>query len=292
MRINIKTPLLWLLPLILLAGCKDKEEPIPAYLKIEPFAVDASGGAAWQKITEGWLYVNDQFLGAYSLPAIVPVLADGDSDIQLFPGVKENGQQLTPGLYPFLERFESTVALSPGQTVDIQPITRYLPNAIFPWPEERSAFDNNSIVLENRDTDTTTSFEITSVGAFEGQSVKMMVDTAHRIMEIVTEEVENLPNTGDRPVWLELHYQNDARFELWIIGNNGAGSIEVPQAIFQFLPSENWNKTYINLTDFLVGLQQSRHRLFFRLGLPVDTGGVILQNSGTVFLDNIRLVHF
>ncbi len=282
----------WLLPLALLAQCKDPEEPIPAYLKIEPFSVDATGGAAWQKITEAWVYAGNEFLGGYSLPALVPVLAEGNVDLQIFPGVRENGQTATPGLYPFLDRFESTVSLTAGQTTVVQPATRYTASAIFPWQEDRTTFDLNSLVLENRDGDTATAYRISADGAFEGRSVNMQVDTAHRLIEIATEPVENLPNTGDRPVWLELHYRNNIPFELWLLGSQGSNTNELSQAIFQFAPSEQWNKIYFNLTDYLVNLQQTQHRLFFRVLLPVDNSGKPLQASGEVYLDNIRLVHF
>lgn len=70
----MKQYLLWLAVVLLIGSCKNEEEALPAYLKIEPFTVDALGGAGWQKITDGWLYVNDKFLGGYSLPATVPFL--------------------------------------------------------------------------------------------------------------------------------------------------------------------------------------------------------------------------
>lgn len=292
MRIRTKELLGWLLPILLLAACKDQEEAIPAYLKIEQFSINSPGSNGGHKITEGWLYVNDVFLGAYSLPALVPVLAEGQSTIQVFPGVKENGQTLTPGLYPLLDRFETTAVLTPAETTTIQPLTRYATSAIFPWSLERAAFDNSSIVLENRDGDSTTSFVVTTMGAFEGNSVLMQVDTAHQIIEIATELVSNLPTTGDRPVWLELHYQNNMPFEFWILGADASGNNEVAQPVFQFAPSEDWNKIYFNLTNFLVNLQQVKHRLFFRVKLPLNSSGTPAQDSGAVYLDNIRLIHF
>ncbi|MBK8969338.1 MAG: hypothetical protein R3D58_16860 [Saprospiraceae bacterium] len=288
----MKQFLLGLFLVLFVISCKNEEEPLPAYLTIEPFTVDALGGAGWQKITDGWLYVNDEFLGGYSLPATVPILADGDVTIELFPGVKENGIVQTPGLYPFLESYKTPVTLSPGQTTNLQPGTKYSANAIFPWSVDRGSFNVTNIVLENRDADTATSFIITPDGAFDGRSVYLRVDTAHAVIEIATEEVENLPSTGGRQVWLEMHYRNDILFELWLLGNNGGGSNELAQPVFQFLPSENWNKIYFNLTDFLVSLQQVNYRLFFRVTLQAGTTGTPEQTSGNVYLDNIRLVHF
>ena len=77
--------------LVVFLGCKDAPEQIPAYLYIKPFTVNAQGDASWHKVTEGWLYVNGDYLGSYTLPATVPILADGQSEVWLYPGVKKNG---------------------------------------------------------------------------------------------------------------------------------------------------------------------------------------------------------
>lgn len=283
--------ILWFAPLVALAGCKDEAEQIPAYLRIEPFTVNAVGGAGWQKITDGWVYVNNELLGGFSLPATIPVLAGGESKVLVFPGVKENGLQSTPSVYPFMTRYEVETTLTPAQTTTVQPATNYAPNVIFPWSVERAAFNNTSILLEDRDTDTLSTFELTTDGAFEGRSVKLHVDTAHTLNYIATEQLIDLPVTNAQPVWLEMHYKNDISFELWLLGSEG-NSGELPTAVYQFVPSENWNKIYLNLTQFLITLNQDRYRLLFRVNLPRDDKGNITQNSGAVFLDNLRVVHF
>lgn len=277
---------------LFLPACKDEPERIPAYVRIEPFDVDAVGGADWQKITDAWVYVGDRFLGGYSLPALVPVLDEGDVNILIFPGVKENGQVSTPGVYPFLQRYEGMVRLDPAQTTTVQPLTRYLPEAVFPWTVERASFNNSPIVLEDRDGNPATTFELVTQGAFEGRSVRLAVDTTNTINEIVTEAVENLPNTGAQQVWLELHYRNDLPFELWLLGTDINNTFEDAQPIFQFVPSANWNKIYFNLTEFVIRLQQQKHRLFFRVALRKNNAGQFEQTQGEVFLDNMRLLHF
>ncbi len=287
----MKRHLLGLASLLLLAACKDQPEQIPAYLKIEPFTVNAVGGADWQKISNVWVYVGDQFLGGYPLPATVPVLASGDAQVTLFPGVRENGIKQTPALYPFLERYEAKVNLTETQTTTIQPSTRYVDNAVFPWSVDRGTFNSSSIVLENRDADSATAFVLTTDGAFDGRSVRMDVDQDHPLIQIATEQVEGLPTTGDRQVWLELHYRNDIPFELWLLGTQGSSG-ETGQPVFQFLPTENWNKIYINLTEFVVALQQEKYRLYFSVNLPINANGTYARTNGTVLFDNLRLIHF
>lgn len=273
----------------LAAGC-DKPEPVPAYLRLEPFIVDAKGGAGWQKITDGWLYVNNEFLGAYTLPATVPVLAEGECDIVVFPGVKENGIIFTPNIYPFMTRYETTANLSPTGETGIQPRTAYDAAAVIPW-DERGDFDGSSdLQLINRDGDDSTGYALTTNGAFSGRSIRMEVDTAHPLIEIATEKV-TLPTTAAQEVWLELHHNNDMPFTLILLSSTGASS-EIAQAVFLFNETDGWNKIYVNVTEFLVASLQEEHRLDFRVSLPKDEKGNYTQTSGKVMLDNIRLVHF
>ncbi|NJL74770.1 MAG: hypothetical protein HC892_06765 [Saprospiraceae bacterium] len=53
-------------------------ESIPAYLYITPFEFEIENtlrqGTGDQKITEAWVSIDGEFLGTYSLPALVPIL--------------------------------------------------------------------------------------------------------------------------------------------------------------------------------------------------------------------------
>lgn len=283
---------LFFFSLLALSACKDEPEQIPAYLDIQPFTVNAEGGAGWQKITEGWLYVNGEYLGAYTLPATVPVLAQGDAEIIVFPGVKENGILATPNIYPFLTRFTQTKKVNPAETTLVQPVTAYDAAVVYPWALNRTTFDGgSSITLENRDGDPLTGYEITANGGFAGNSVRLAVDTAHTLIQIATEST-SLPGTDANPVWLELNYACDMPFSLYLVGQNGSQS-EYNQFVFGFNSTEGeWNKIYLNLTEFLISLNQEKYRLFFDAGLPKNDQGQFSQSTGTVRLDNIRLLHF
>ncbi len=278
--------------LIALFGCKDQPEQIPAYIKIKPFTVNAQGDASWHKLSEGWLYVNGEYLGSYTLPATVPVLAEGKATIWLFPGVKANGIYATPDIFPLLTRWESTtVELVAGQTTEIPPSTAYNPAAKFPFGLGRGDFDGgSSIVFENRDQDQVTSFTYTTEGAFAGECLQMQVDTAHPVIEIATESIATLPVTGLPETWLEMHYQCDMPFFLYLLYVNDFG-LESSHPVFQFNNSDNLNKIYINLSDPLVQTNGTNYKLFFRVGLPKDNSGKYTQLNGTIKIDNIRLGH-
>lgn len=281
--------LLFASALLAFAACKDAPEQIPAYLSLQPFEVSAIDGSNWQKITDGWLYVNGEFLGAYTLPALVPVLAEGESEVVLFPGVKENGIEATPNIYPYLTKFTKKYNLSGGQTTEVQPITDYDQDNVYAFGIGRGDFDGGSfIALENRDSDGVINVELTLDSAFSGKSILMQVDTAHPVMDIATEKIEGLPTLGAPEVWLEIHYKTDIPFFLYLL----SGPEERSQFVYLFNTSAEWNKTYFNLTRTIVSSQSSQQRLFFRLSLPKDNAGNFTRNSGKVLIDNIRVVHF
>ena len=121
--------------------------------------------------------------------------------------------------------------------------------------------------------------------------LELAVEEAHPLLEMATEKVSGLPGTDERPVWLEMNYRCDMPFQVWLLGQTGASN-EVSQAIYQFVPSAEWNKIYLNLTSFLITLKQEDYRLFFRCTLPKDASGKYTQPTGTVMLDNVRLIYY
>jgi hypothetical protein len=273
-------------------GC-DEPEPIPAYIRIEPFTINASaGGNAMHEVTEGWIYVNNELLGGFYLPAEIPVLAEGAAEVQIFPGVKVNGLKSSPGVYPMFKRFIASVTLTPGETTTVQPTTEYQDNRIFPYPVEQTTFDGiSSINFVNRDFDENNAFTFNNNG-YQGKCIQMYVDTAHTIMEIASEQVP-LPNTGDVNVWLEMHHQNDVPFSIQIVAVDATGfETAIPLFLFNPTAEGQWNKIYFNLTDYLPDQKKPFYKLFYRLPLPIGTDGKYTAETGTVKLDNIRLVHF
>jgi hypothetical protein len=281
----------WGALLALISGCKDTPEQIPAYLQLKPFTVQANpGGTAWQNITEGWLYINGEFLGVYPLPGTAAVLAEGATEIWLYPGIKENGVSSTPNIYDFLDFYATTVNLKQGEDVSIQPATQYKSQITFAWPVVRTTLDDNSVlVFENRDSDPAINLELVTTDAYSGRSLRMRVDTGHQRMDVATEAV-TLPTSGGQQVWLEMHHKNDQPFDMAML--SGSGSSEEVTTIGTVAATASWTKIYINLTDFVVQNGADKQRLYFRVSLPRDNNGKVTQNSGTVMLDNIRIVHF
>jgi hypothetical protein len=289
---TMKKALIFGFALVFLFGCKDKKEQIPTYLKLEGFDITEPGGPNWQKVNFLWLYVGEEFLGAYSPGAEVPILAEGKQNVTVFPGVTMNGQVETPEIYPFFKRYLQSVNLFPGETTVIKPTTEYTDDAIFSWGAE-SDLDGAAFYFENLDTynDLNLVYEIDS--AFAGKSAVMRVDTAHNLMDIATDWVAGLPLDGGRQVWLEMNYQCSAPLELYIRGRGNPLLGETVQGIYQFSPRKDWNKIYFNLTPFVTETTQEEYSIAFRLAVPVDFATLkYTALKATARFDNLRLVHF
>ena len=81
---------------IVLSSCNNFKgsQEIPAYIHIDTFLFTTNyglEGAASHKITDAWLYIDDDIQGCYELPATIPVLERGNHRVTIIPGIKLNG---------------------------------------------------------------------------------------------------------------------------------------------------------------------------------------------------------
>src|SRR5689334_16065814 len=70
------------------------EEDIPSYVRAESISLvadSATQGSSASRITDVWLYVDDQPLGVYEMPVSIPVLAEGKHALAIRAGVIVNG---------------------------------------------------------------------------------------------------------------------------------------------------------------------------------------------------------
>ncbi|NOR88116.1 MAG: hypothetical protein GQ527_10940, partial [Bacteroidales bacterium] len=82
--------LVLLLSLVLMISCvKDMDENyVPSYIDINEidFTTTSSQGSSSSYFTDAWLYVDGADMGAYPLPAIIPILSEGEHKIKIAPG--------------------------------------------------------------------------------------------------------------------------------------------------------------------------------------------------------------
>ena len=89
-----------------LSSCEiyNPSEDEPSYIHIDSISLTTdytAYGTASHKITDAWVYVDNELIGAFELPANVPVLKSGVHNINIRPGIKLNGIAATRSYYPF-----------------------------------------------------------------------------------------------------------------------------------------------------------------------------------------------
>ncbi len=283
--------LLILISAIGLFGCKGADEKIPAYIYIKPFALTttAEQGSASSSITEGWVYINQEFIGAYSLPATVPFLSDGQTRITIFPGVHENGLAEFPNIYDFYQQFEVNKVVTPAKVDTLAPSTTYYPNTAFASVENFEA--SNSFTYKTASVGG--KMILSNVGALEGKScglIKLQAkDTIYATSAGSVNVMKNVLNNGS-PSYVELNYSSDVDIEVGMNGIDKNSGQEVYQSIAFFKGKKEWRKIYVNLRNVIFDNRYSAYRLVLSASLPIANGKVS-QDAGEARFDNIKVVY-
>lgn len=276
---------LTLLLLPLLFGCEGADEQLPAYIYLTDFdlVTEAAEGSDSERVTNGHLYVGADYLGVVNLDTPIPVLEAGEVELRFDPVVRANGNSFTLATYPFYERYETTVDLSPLETDTIRPVVGYRDGVSFRFVEDFN--DPNHLFIDDRDGDQNTFVEVTDEGAFEGLSGHIVLTQDHPTVRVATRDdiTFTLPRLN-RGVYLEINFRTDVQLLFGLIGSDGAGN---DLEVFEFIlnEKEEWSKIYLNLGPNveLSGLVN------YRIVMLSSLEGSDLERAD-IYLDNIKLL--
>jgi len=265
-------------------------ENIPSYIHIDSIALTTKNhpeyGSSSHKITDAWIYVDDQLIGAFQLPATVPVLNSGTHTVTIKPGIKVNGIAGTRAIYPFYTTFTSSENLKTKSIITINPTLTYNSYTDFAWMEN---FEDGGIsLIKTSVSDTIIKQTSDSTKVFEGNfSGIINLDANKSFFQCETASSYGLPSGGDNPVFLEMNYKANQVFLVGLFANNSiTGEVQRLEVLY-INPTTNWNKIYINLKTALEMTTISN---------PIYKVFVEAQYSSTVstteiLLDNLKLVY-
>ncbi len=283
---------LFLAMLLITYACDliNPDEDIPAYIKPQHAVVEGSEGPVDYKINDVWVNIGSKSYGAYEIPAIIPLLEEGEHEIILKAGIKLNGMSATRIPYPLYKSVKKTVFLLPGETVpDLDTLVfSYLDDLALPFPFEDD-FEGSLNKFEKASNSDTTIFKTTNQDEIypDGgyQSGKIVLDTAHKYFEIVTQDyLNNLPDPGAF-LFLELNFKNDIPIDIGVYAIYS--SFVNDQYVVSLSESSDWNKIYVNLSEVIIDNAQAIGiKLYFRGAL--ESSG--LENA-EVLLDNIKVLY-
>ncbi len=260
------------------------KEAIPSYIHIDKIdlATTTEQGSNSHKITDAWVYVEDQLIGAFELPATIPLLWGGTHTVTIKPGIKVNGIAALRSIYPFYEPYVAKINLIPDSVITINPTITYNSYTVFEWKE---AFEDGGISLEKTATsDTTIDKTSNPAEVFEGSySGIVNMDANHDFFQCNTVSPFVLP-IGDHPVFLEMDYKTNEEIKVGLYAYSGT-QIQILDVMY-INKSDIWKKIYINLNSTINSADSpDNFKVFFEVSKSSDVA------TPLILFDNIKLVH-
>jgi hypothetical protein len=232
-----------------------------------------------------WFYTGGDgggLQGAYELPASFPVLETGEKQILVRGGIFISGLSSYRAVYPFYNFYLDTVQFEPNGDIFLEPKVQYFEGLTFAWMDD---FEDPGVTLEETQSSDTILYRVTGSDAFEGNgAMAFYLDTNRFFFECQSSETYQLPRGQERYSFLELDYRCNNRFVVGLIAETPSEFVQIESVYV--LPSEDWNKIYINLTNQVNEFQNAlNYRVF--IGAILEPG---VENA-EVYIDNIKLIY-
>ncbi|HXC04802.1 MAG TPA: hypothetical protein VNZ86_08620 [Bacteroidia bacterium] len=269
---------------ILLPSC-GKPEFIPSYIHIDSVGLTThygNDGTNSHYIPDAWVYVDNQLVGDFELPATVPVPYAGQHTVVIQGGILESGSTAERHAYPFYAPWSTTINLVATGTVYVKPVVTYLASAHpFDWTED---FESIGISLTYDTTTGNPKLVKDLVNPFEGAaSGTVSLGSGQNHFQCLSSTAFTLPSSGVE-VYLEINYLTNNEF---YVGVMNASTYQ--QIIFVSVkPNTVWKKMYIRLTDAVLQTGVSGGGTYkVYLGMDRDP----LVTNPAMHLDNLKLIH-
>jgi hypothetical protein len=256
------------------------DEPIPVYIDCDSISFSVSNatqGSASADITDAWVYVDDNYLGTYELPAHFPVIAEGSHKISIHPGILVNGIKETRGDYQYYTSYDTVLNCEPGSTYLIKPHSTYRSGTTFMLMED---FEQSGLVFDRAPNSDTSLNVINDANAFENHSGTFSIDVNHPYFNYSSFPF-GVP--AGSTVYAELNYKGDGEFTVGVLALTSSGT--VAEELLTIRPSSSWNKIYVNLSDAIKAQPLASGFRFLITSTLVSP-----NTTATVYLDNIKVV--
>lgn len=253
-------------------------EQVPTYVHIDSFSFSATPdvGSTSHKITSAWVYFDNQAVGAFDLPATIPVLGDSRGKLVVLPGVTYSGLNAVQYTYPYYTGDTMTLQPGTGLTVNFIPKAQYISASYLNTIIED--FENsNSFVTATGDTGVNRVNNPSLV--FEGQYSGYIYLKSKDYIETVLNKTFTTKGTE---AFVEINYKSSIPFEVGLQVQNQSGQLIIQYA-YGFKSKTEWSKIYVGLAELIAQYPNQVYRLAIN-AVPQDSSG------GYVLLDNIKII--
>jgi len=274
--------------LIFLFSCQ--EDITPSWLAVDTFDFKTNltvEGEPTHDIVDAWVYIDNKSMGVWELPFKMPVLEEGEHEVRIYAGIKNNGISATRTDYEFYTEYAQSITLTKEQVFTVKPVFEYNVNTVF---EAREDFEDVGTILgPNNDLDTT-KIELISKSDFPdivkygnncGRIKLTSIDSTFRLY---TNMNISIPKSK---IYLEMDYLTTNSFQMGIISEEGTSDNPYP-AYAGVNPKEfEWKKIYFDLTDE-VHLNLNATSFEYYIESTLDSG----NSEAYIYFDNLKIVHF
>lgn len=311
---NRRFTLFFVLALLLslsFVSCRKFEgsQKVPSYIHIESIEVDSLTdyfvyGANTHKITDAWVYVDDNLIGTYELPATFPVLKKGPHKVVIRGGIKVDGRSPARDMYPFYMPCEyKNLNLVEDSIVNLSPVVRYYPIGDLvnvAWMED---FENSNSLLPEAVSDTsvircTGSEAWLSVNSFWSGKVELPPDSLDFSIA-TTDEFDFYKGMNGVLCMLEMDYNCNDTFFVGIQYYRDYTLETLP--LVKVTPTDKthdkpqrWNKIYINIGHQMnYNSSASYFKIYFTSNLSTiyDPPYHPISEPRYYYFDNLKLLY-
>lgn len=269
--------------LLAFASCQKFKgsQTVPAYIHIESIGVECdyyTYGANTSNITDAWVYVDDQIIGSYELPATFPVLKNGQHKVSIYGGICMDGISGSRGPYSFYKPIVYEGLNLEEDGIDtLCPTVTYYPigeGVMIGWMED---FETGNSLLPVSQSDTNI-MRVSgdeawrSVNSYYSGKVVLPPDSLDFTVASSDELTCHTQLMGEKPLYLEMDYKTNDTIFVGVIYYQNHTLVQWP--LVKVLPTDTendvpqkWKKIYINLGKLM---HEHESASYFKIYLSSD----------------------
>lgn len=295
------------------SSCRKFEgsQTIPAYIHIESIVVDSltdyfTYGAATSKVTDAWVYVDDEAVGCFELPATFPILKKGPHKVSIYGGIMSNGIAAARAPYPFYKpQIYETLNLVEDSIINLHPVLNYYPigeGVEKGWMED---FETANTLLSVTGSDTSIvringSEAWHSTNSFYSGKIVLPPDSLD--FTVATADEYTFHTGYLQYCMLEMDYNCNDAFYVGVMYYKNYKLVTHPLLRIQPTDTVNnipqrWNKIYVNIGPIMnENVTASYFKVYFTSDLTVDPvygepDYVQANKQRYFYFDNLKLFY-
>lgn len=273
------------------------EEDVPSWIQIDSFELldnpQAEEGSLSHDIVDAWVFIDDEMIGIYELPAKIPILDEGVHKLTVGPGIKVSTVSTLRDNYLFYTaHIDNNFELKRGEVAELTPTVSYRSpeqNYVYeliedfeqPFLQMEETPDSEVALVKTTDPDL----------VFEGDASGLLeISESNTAAALKTSLNYELPNLG-KVVYLEFDYYTDFDLTVGMFVNNNTFQDEFVDYL-TLRPTtdsdQKWKKAYVALTSVISGSPNPiDYYIYFNANIQVASA----RKDGKVMLDNIKLLY-